>query len=97
MSRPDDEPDPIDEMTHLIAETLAANALRLTSNRGGYRGGGLPHATVDSDPHAILDVAKGLLARKVSGPPETVTYCDKCPHAMFLHEADGACGGGCHV
>ena len=90
------DPDPIDELAAVIEETLQANSLRLTTSRGGYVGGGQPHATVGSDPHAVIDVAKGLLARKVSGPPATVIYCDECPHAMFLHEADGSCAGGCH-
>ncbi len=60
--------DPIDEMAAVIRETLAANALMLTSSRGGYVGGGNPHPTRDSDPAAVDAIARGLLARRVAEP-----------------------------
>ena len=60
--------DPVDELATVLSQTLAANALRLTTSRGGYVGGGQPHATIESDPGATEAIARGLLARKVAEP-----------------------------
>ena len=45
---------------------------------------------------SLLDLA--ALPAHPPAPPEDEPgyYCDECPHAMFLHEDDGSCGGGCH-
>ncbi len=61
-------PDPVDELGTVIAQALEANALRVTTSRGGYVGGGRPHATMDSDPGAVEALARSLLARQVAEP-----------------------------
>jgi hypothetical protein len=79
MSTEPQPPDPVDEMVRVLTETLAANALRLTTSRGGYVGGGQPHATVESDPGATDAIARGLLARKVAEPSRTLDAARAVP------------------
>lgn len=69
----ENEHDPVDEMTGVLLQVLSMNALRLTTSRGGYVGGGQPHATIDSDLRDIEAVARGLLARKVAEPSRSLT------------------------
>lgn len=71
--------DPIDEMVRVIEQTLAANALRLTTVRGGYVGGSQPHPTLPSDPGAVEAVARGLLARKVAEPSRVLSPTTDTP------------------
>jgi hypothetical protein len=69
---PTADTDPIDELMRVLAATLAANELRLTTTRGGYVGGGQPHVRLDSDRGAVEAVARGMLARKVAEPSRAV-------------------------
>lgn len=60
---PEPTTETMDEMVRLLNATLRANAVRITSSRGGYIGGGQPHATLESDTGSTEAVARGLLAR----------------------------------
>ncbi len=51
-----------------LSQALDVLALRITTSRGGYRGGGLPHATIESDPGVVEELAKSIAVRlPVSG------------------------------
>jgi hypothetical protein len=71
--------DPIDEMVRVIEEALSANALRLATSRGGYVGGGQPHATLESDPGSAEAIARALIARKVAEPSRVLSVSTKPP------------------
>lgn len=80
----DDTPDPVDELAAVLGETLRANALRLTTTRGGYVGGGQPHPELSSDAGAIEAIARGLLARRVAEPSRTLPTDDTRPDPVVL-------------
>lgn len=82
------------EATHGEAEQCDAPCIVL--GLAEFAGSAVP---VDDGTEALIravvaySAATGRLAARDSAEP---TYCDQCPHAMHLHEADGSCGGGCH-
>lgn len=52
---------------------------------------------INADARLLPSVASKLMAKLDADPTEAPGYyCDQCPHAMHLHDADGHCGGGCH-
>lgn len=52
-----------------LRQSLDALALRVTTSRGGYVGGGHPHATVPSDIGAVEQLAQSLAARLLDREP----------------------------
>jgi hypothetical protein len=88
--------DPVDELSAVIAETLTANALRLMSSRGGYVGGGQPHATLDNDLGAVEAIARGLLARRVAEPSRAALAATEAPEAVGWHGDDTCAGPDCN-